>query len=265
MNNEFRAKLQADHEKWNTLPSMQKVQLYYPGVTLAASEKRSVAFPKMVYIGLFGRRGFGKSSFMESALHVFKNLDFSQFFRSGPSDESFTQKRDVAEISPCFCLVDHPGMLNMGDEWVRGVLEEVEEQPADMIARSIHKLADAVKGKRVRLNLHGCIVFWDAESDDYDRLRPLCDALFDLTGERPVVCMTKIDKVAPEHTRDMLDNIRRITRCPVFGIANYTYASSQDDPTMNQRIADVCSVALRIADKNIVNSVLRRVGGCSIA
>jgi len=252
----------SDTEKWNRLNSLDKVKYYYPGVTLNPSERRGVACPPRVYIGLFGRRGFGKSSFMESCLHVWQNLQFSEFMRSGPSDESFTTKRDVAEISTKFSLVDHPGMLNMGDEWVRTVLKEVEETATDLINKATHFVADVVKGKRIRLNLHGCIIFWDAEAEDWERLRPLCDALYDLTGERPVVVITKIDKVSPEFCKDLLDNVRRITRCPVFGIQNYTYDSTEDDPGRNQKLADVLVVALRLADKNIVNSILRRSGGC---
>eukprot|EP00741_Cyanophora_paradoxa_P000129 tig00000057_g124.t1 len=252
-------------QKWRRLTRFDKVKLYYPGVTMEPKDKQRISFPNRVNIGMFGRRGFGKSSFIESALHIWQNLPFTQFYRQGPSDESFTRKRDVAEVNPYFALVDFPGMLNMGDDWVRSVLIEVEDMHRRNQACKSKFIEDPLelKGRRY-VKLQGAIIFWDAEAEEHQRLVPLVAALEGLMGKRPVVVVTKIDKLDHATVKRAINGVYEACKCPVFGVANYTYDSQDDDPDMNGRFADVLACVLKRADRCVVYRAIKRLEACNL-
>mmetsp|Transcript_15661 Transcript_15661/g.27069 ORF Transcript_15661/g.27069 Transcript_15661/m.27069 type:complete len:285 (-) Transcript_15661:312-1166(-) len=247
----------SEAQKWRYLTRHDKVALYYPGVTLEPKEKKNITYPSRTHVGLFGRRGFGKSSFLESCLHIFKGLQFPEFYRQGPSDESFTVKRDVAEISRALSLVDFPGLLNLGDDWIRSVLAEVEniKNRKDVPHSNFDQPEPAGPGavSRQRIKLQAALVFWDSEADDYERLMPLLDALHNLMGERPLVILTKIDKVPPETWQNMQKAMEQYFNCPVFAVANYTYHSTEENPRMNAIFCEVLAQAVLRADKFVVH------------
>eukprot|EP00741_Cyanophora_paradoxa_P002938 tig00000655_g2852.t1 len=251
------ARLQAlkDYAAWQQLHPVDKIKYYYPGVSMHPRERLNIAMPSRAFIGLFGRRGHGKSSFMDSCVHIFRGLFFQEFIRGGKSDESFTTKREDAEISQKVSLVDHPGLLNFGEEAIRTTLESVKEEE-NWVDKKIHKVVDKVQGKRNRFRIQAAIIFWDAETEDEPaRMMPLINGLSGfLCGEKPIIVVTKIDKMPSAQARAALERVTAATGCQAFPIANYTVNSVSDDPKMNQQFCVILAAALASADRAAVKS-----------
>lgn len=250
-----------DWSSWNASDTdmRAKVLTYYPGRTLNPHARKGLKMRAATRIVLLGKRGHGKSAFIDTLDHIINRVQFQQFLRQGKSDDSFTfplRSREVLSESVILGqgkieVLDTAGLANFRGSSVSVVDKELA---AEDEAGFFDSVARFFQGSEVFLDVDATIVVWrgDLPIDEISGMQELVSCLRKITQKPPIVLVTFAEKIEEAHGSEGKMQIQSLIEGKLQGtsvfITNYTKASTQDNPETNHEALRALLLALAQAD-----------------